>query len=76
MSEANPHVVLAPTLFQLTKGKGTQERKEKWKYRSIIGMLNYLVNSTHPELSYVVHQCARFCKDLKSIHEVAVKSII
>ena len=39
-------------------------------------MLNYLVNCTHPELSFAVHQCARFCNDPKRVHEQAVKRII
>ena len=39
-------------------------------------MLNFLVNSTHPEMSFSVHQCARFCHDPKLVHEQAVKKII
>eukprot|EP00957_Ditylum_brightwellii_P169788 12923221-Ditylum_brightwellii.AAC.1 len=38
-------------------------------------MLNYLVNSTHPKLSHVVDQCARFSQDPKASHEAAVKSV-
>ena len=48
----------------------------EWNYRSVIGMLNYLVNSTHPELGFAVHQCARFCADPKRSHEHAVKRIV
>ena len=39
-------------------------------------MLNFLTNSTHPELAYSVHQCARFCQNPKRIHEQAVKRIV
>ena len=39
-------------------------------------MLNFLLNSTHPELAYAVHLCARFCNNPKLIHEKAVKQII
>ena len=39
-------------------------------------MLNFLVNSTHPELAFAVHQCACFCKNLKLSHERAVKKIV
>ena len=39
-------------------------------------MLNFLTNSTHPELSFAVHQCARFFNDTKMVHEQAVKRII
>ena len=39
-------------------------------------MLNYLVNCTHPEMSYAVHQCARFCNNPRYSHEQVVKRII
>lgn len=39
-------------------------------------MLNYLVNCTHPEISFAVHQCARFYNDLKYSHKKAVKIIL
>ena len=60
----------------LTKDDTGEPRKENWHYRSLIGMLNYLVNSTQPELAYSVHQCARFCNNPKHSHEKAVKRII
>ena len=37
---------------------------------------DFLVNTTHPELVYSVHQCARFCNDPKHCHDQAVKDII
>ena len=39
-------------------------------------MLNFLVNTTHPELAFAVHQCARFCNNPKQSHERAVKRIV
>eukprot|EP00957_Ditylum_brightwellii_P067793 5145716-Ditylum_brightwellii.AAC.1 len=42
----------------------------------MIGMLNFLVNSTMPELTHDVHQCARFCADPKASYETDVKHII
>ena len=39
-------------------------------------MLNFLTNSSHPELAYEVHQCASFCNNPKRIHEQAIKRII
>ena len=42
----------------------------------MISMLNFMVNCTHPEMSFAVHQCARFCNDPKLCHEQAVKRII
>ena len=60
----------------LTKDEAGPERKENWHYRSVIGMLNFLINSTHPELAFAVHQCARFCENPKLSHERAVKKIV
>ena len=60
----------------LTKDEYGESRLEHWNYRSVIGMLNYLVNCSHPELSFAVHQCARFCNDPKKCHEQAVKRIL
>jgi hypothetical protein len=44
-------------------------------YRSIIGKLNFLEKSTHPELAYAVHQCAHFCSNPKRSHGEAIKHI-
>jgi hypothetical protein len=49
---------------------------EKWKYRSIIGKLNFLEKSTRPGIAYSVHQCARFTANPKVSHAEAVKNIV
>ena len=76
MEKANEHRVPAATSITLTKDSTGKPRQENWNYRSIIGMLNFLVNSTHPELSHAVHQCARFCSNPKASHKTAVKHIV
>jgi hypothetical protein len=48
---------------------------ESFHYRSIIGKLNYLEKSTRPDLSFAVHQCARFSSEPKKSHATAVKYI-
>ena len=76
MNKANPKSIpMSPTLI-MTKDLNGKTRQEDWSYRSLIGMMNYLVNTTHPELAYSVHQCARFCSDPKRSHEQAVKDIV
>ena len=57
----------------LTKGEGRQIRKEYWNYRSVTMMLDFLVNYTHPEMAYTMHQYDRFCKNPKHSYEKAVK---
>jgi len=49
---------------------------ESWNYRSVIGKLNFLEKSTRCDLSYSVHQCARFAADPKQLHATAVKRIV
>jgi hypothetical protein len=33
---------------------------ETWEYASLFGMLMYLASNTRPEISYAVHQSARY----------------
>ena len=51
------------------------EQKQSWNYRSAVGMLNYLQNSTRPDIAMSVHQCARFNNQLMLSHERAIKRI-
>jgi hypothetical protein len=50
--------------------------KEQWSYPSIVGMLLYLLTNTHPDISFVVGQVARFNHSPKQSHAQAVKMII
>ena len=44
-----------------------------WNYRSVIGKLNFLAQNTRPDISFAVHQCARFVQSPRKSHEEAVK---
>jgi hypothetical protein len=44
--------------------------------QSVIGQLNYLAQNSRPDISFAVHQCARFSKEPMALHEKAVKRII
>jgi len=46
-----------------------------FRYRSVIGKLNFLEKSTRPEIAYAVHQCARFVERPTKLHGEAVKRI-
>ena len=69
------HDTPAETTKVLHKDRDGPARKLKWNYRSIVGALNYLQGMTRPDLSYAVHQCARFCESPKLSHEQAIKRI-
>lgn len=75
MTDARSAKFPACSSMILTKEGDGVSRKEHWNYCSVIGMLNYLVNCTYPEMLYAVHQCAQFCNDPKHVHEQAVKRI-
>ena len=65
----------ASTTVKLTRDIDGKAYDEKWNYRSVIGKLNFLEKSTRLDLSYSVHQCARFSSDPKESHAKAVKRI-
>jgi hypothetical protein len=48
---------------------------ETWGYRSVIGKLNFLAQNTRPDLSFAVHQCAKFCMNPRESHGAAIKRI-
>jgi hypothetical protein len=50
-------------------------RQESWNYPSVIGQLNYLAQKSQADISFAAHQCARFSKEPKALHEKAVKRI-
>ena len=52
-----------------------EDHDDHFKYRSIIGKLNYLAKSTRPDIEYSVHQCARFMANPKRSHAAAIKRI-
>jgi hypothetical protein len=51
-------------------------RQKYWNYSSVIGQLNYLAQNSWPDISFAVHQCARFSKEPNTLHKKAVKRII
>jgi len=59
----------------LHRGSDGEARHTSWNYRSVIRMMNYLQQSTIPDILFTVHECARFCNDPTQSHERAVKCI-
>eukprot|EP00957_Ditylum_brightwellii_P039868 3018413-Ditylum_brightwellii.AAC.1 len=71
MDKAKLHTTPTNPTFQVNKDIDEQERNESWNYRSAMGMLYFLVKSTHLELAHSAQQCARFCKTPKASHRRA-----
>jgi hypothetical protein len=65
-----------PATSTLHADKDGLERQESWNYPSVIGQLNFLAQNSRPDISFDVHQWARFSKKQKALHEKVVKRII
>ena len=72
LDKENPRDTPAMPTVTLTKDVGGKPRKGAWHYHSVIGMLNFVVQSTHPDVACAVHQCARFCENPKLSHKLAI----
>ena len=57
----------------LTRHSQSPNFDGSFNYRSVIGKLNYLEKATRSDISFAVHQCARFVSDPKKEHGEAVR---
>ena len=48
---------------------------EEWNYRSIVGMMLYLVGISRPDIAYAAHQCAIFFHNTKRSYEAGLEHI-
>ena len=76
LKDSNTANMPALSTATLTKDVGGKPRKGAWNLRYIVGILNFLANSTQPEIAYVVHQCAGFCENTKHSHEIEMNQIV
>ena len=68
--------VKTPTTEQrLPKDENGEPCNETFNYASVVGMLMYLAGNTRPDISFAVHQCARYTHSPKHSHEIALKRI-
>ena len=63
-------------LFKNSSAPDIPANEAPFNYRSAIGSLNYLAQTTRPDISMAVHQCACFCSNPKKVHYTAVKRIV
>ena len=57
----------------LTRHLQSPDFDGSFNYRSVIGKLNYLEKATRSDISFAVHQCARFVSEPKKEHGEAVR---
>jgi hypothetical protein len=73
IKDANPKQT--PVIAAMGACKEDTNFDNQFNYRSVVGMLLYLANTTRPDLSFAVNQCGRFSHDLKETHATALKRI-
>ena len=76
ISNLNPKPTPMVSSRILKRHNSSDPHDESFHYRSIIGKLNYLEKGSRPDLSYSVHQCARFASQPKVEHSKAIRRII
>ena len=72
-SIANPTSAIKPPL---AINEVSQAIKHDFNYRLVIGLLNFIENSTRPGAQFAVHQCAQFSADTKLPHNQEVKRFL
>ena len=76
MEDCNTKITTPATTTPLGMDLNGDPFKEKWDYACIIGMLMYLSANTRADISYAVHQAARFTHKPCNSHAVAIKRIL
>jgi hypothetical protein len=74
-NESNEHLTPADKILCDSDGTNAP-RQHNWSYRQVIGILNYIAASSRPDITFAVHQCARFSANPKRHHEIAVRRIV
>ena len=67
-SKPTPTNVEAP----LGTDKNGKPPDGNWEYASVVGMLMYLAANSKPDITFAVHQCARFTHCTRRSHEQAI----
>jgi len=74
LEKGRPKFTLASSI--LHPDNDGSPREENWHYCSIIGKLNFIAANTHPDISFAIHQCAKYSNQPHLLlHKKAVKQI-
>ena len=76
MMDCNSKATPTNTNGPLGTNSAGEEPRREWNYASIIGMMLYLSLNSRPDITFAVHQCARFTHKTKRSHEEAVLRIV
>jgi len=75
LTDEQVHTKYMPSSSILHQDADGAPRQDSWNYRSVIGKLNFIAANTRPDLSFAVHQCAKFSHNPRLLHKKAVKHI-
>jgi hypothetical protein len=68
--------VPAKVSLRLHAAKDEKSFDLNFNYRSAVGKLNYLAQTTHPDIMYATHQIAKYASDLREIHGEAILYLV
>jgi hypothetical protein len=74
LTDANP--APTPIVSGLGKCKDSPPFSGNFNYRSLVGMIIYLYNTTRPDIGFAISSCARFSHNPKVEHGEALKRIV
>jgi hypothetical protein len=74
-NESNKHLMLADKILKESDGM-EEPRQHQWSYRQAIGILNNIAASSYPDITFAVHQCARFNPNPIYHRKIAVRRIV
>ncbi len=76
ISNSKTKPVPAKVSLQLHAFKNEQVFDLDFNYRSVVGKLNYLAQTTHPDIMYAMHQIAKYSSDPRQLHGKAILYLI
>jgi hypothetical protein len=76
ISNSKTKLVPAKVSLQLHTFKNEQVFDLDFNYRSVVGKLNYLDQTTHPDIMYATHQIAKYSSDPRQFHDKAIFYLI
>ena len=66
----------AKSSLQLHAFKDEPEYDLDFNYRSAVGKLNYLAQTTHPDIMYATHQITKYSSDPRKSHGEAILYLV
>ena len=76
MADTNPITILMDPNMKLAPNPDENEPNQSNSYAKLLGCLQFLANSTRPDISYAINKLAAYTANLSSQHQGAIKRIL